>query len=77
MSAGKSDSCGLTSVVEADDSLTEMLHVTVFLYWSDMFYIFVHIFLTHSNSYSGWNEVFYMCVHICFNDGNSYCGKIL
>ena len=64
MSAGKSDSCGLTSVVEADDSLTEMLHVTVFLYWSDMFYIFVHIFLTHSNSYSGWNEFFFTCVFI-------------
>ena len=30
MSAGKSDTCGLTGIVHPDDSLTEMLHVTVF-----------------------------------------------
>ena len=53
MSAGKPDSCGLNGVVHPDDSLTEMLHVTVFLYQSDFFYIFLHIFLTHSNSFSG------------------------
>ena len=28
------------------------------------FYIFVHIFLTHSYSYSGWNEVFFTYVFI-------------
>ena len=32
ISAGTSDTFGLTCVVHPDDSLTEMLHITVFLY---------------------------------------------
>ena len=40
ISAGKSAGCPVTSLVHADDSLTEMLHVTVYLYCSD---IFLHI----------------------------------
>ena len=32
ISAGTSDTSGLTCVVHPDDSLTEMLHVTVFSY---------------------------------------------
>ena len=37
MSAGTSKTSGLTHVIHLDDSVTEMLHVTVFSYWSDMF----------------------------------------
>ena len=44
ISAGTSDTSGLTCVVHPDDSLTEILHVTVFSYWSDIFLdIYIHI----------------------------------
>ena len=56
MSAGKSDTCGLTGAVHPDDSLTEMLHGTGLLYWS---YIFLHICSYILNSYYGWNEIFW------------------
>ena len=39
MSKGRSDTCGPTGIVHSNDSPIEMLHVTVFLYCSDIFYI--------------------------------------
>ena len=42
--AGTCDTSGWTYVEHPDDSLTEMLQVTVFWYWSDIFLdIYVHI----------------------------------
>ena len=44
MSAGRSDTSGPTGIVHANDSLTEMLHVTVLLYCSDNFlYMYLDI----------------------------------
>ena len=77
ISAGKSAGCPITSLVHADDSLTEMLHVTVYLYCSNIFtYLFIYSLLIVIHIL-GEMRFFEVCVHICFTDGNSYCGKIL
>ena len=61
--AGICDSSGLTSVECPYDSLPEILHVIVFSYWIDIFYVFMYILLTSSNAYLLLHEVF---LHICF-----------
>ena len=41
MSTGRSATSGPTGIVHSNNSLTEMLHVTVLLYYSD---IFIYVF---------------------------------
>ena len=63
-------------MIHPDDSVTEMLHITVFSYLSDIFrYLFRYSELILINIF-GEMRCFYIYVQICFTHGNSYAGNI-